>query len=120
MIFNLKLTERHTGCSKCNYFGCVEYHKKYPNLGHWLWVLTFSYRQFKTKLRKFINSLTDFDYSQIDNIEVDSIDFADAPDFADAYISYAEYKGIPMSESQLDRLNSNRDFVYEQVINKIY
>lgn len=55
------------------------------------------------------------------NIEIDGIDYRDYPDFVDAFISYAEYEdGTELTDSELDVLNENSDFVYEQVINKIY
>jgi hypothetical protein len=55
------------------------------------------------------------------NIEIDGIDYRDYPDFVDAFISYAEYEdGTELTDSELDALNENGDFVYEQVINKIY
>lgn len=60
------------------------------------------------------------DYSKLANVEVDGINTKDAPDFCDAYISYAEYDGIECSENQLDELNNDGDFVYEQVIATIY
>lgn len=60
------------------------------------------------------------DYSKLTNVEVNGINTKDAPDFCDAYISYAEYKGIECSESQLDELNSDSSFVYEQIIATIY
>jgi hypothetical protein len=37
------------------------------------------------------------DYKKISGIEVEDIDMADYPDFSDAYISYAEYDGEPMT-----------------------
>lgn len=64
--------------------------------------------------------LTALDYSKIDDIEVDGIDTRDYPDFSDAFISYATYKGQPMSDKQLDRLNSDSDFVYNQVERRLY
>lgn len=60
------------------------------------------------------------DYKKIDNIEVEGIDFKDYPDFCDAFIAYADYDGKPMTESQLDEINEDADFVYECVQNQIY
>tara|TARA_R110001606_G_scaffold132526_3_gene268496 strand:+ start:241 stop:426 length:186 start_codon:yes stop_codon:yes gene_type:complete len=56
------------------------------------------------------------DYKKIDNIEVDGIDTADYPDFCDAHILSADYDGVPMTEKQLDKLNEDGDYVYEQVM----
>jgi hypothetical protein len=60
------------------------------------------------------------DYSQIDDVEVDGIDARDCPDFCDAYIASATYKGREMTEEELDELNDDRDFVYEAVQEKLY
>jgi len=45
------------------------------------------------------------DLTKIDNVQMDDIDFNDAPDFVDAYISSADYNGVPMTEEELDELN---------------
>lgn len=60
------------------------------------------------------------DTELIDNIEVDGIDTADYPDFADAYIANADYDGIPMTEKQLDEVNSMYDFVHECVYDELF
>jgi len=60
------------------------------------------------------------DTELIDNIEVDGIDTADYPDFADAYIASADYDGTPMTEQQLDEVNSMYDFVHECVYNELF
>jgi len=60
------------------------------------------------------------DYSQLDNIKIEGIDYSDAPDFCDAFISSADYKGVPLTDDELDVLNDDRDFVYEQVEKHIY
>lgn len=60
------------------------------------------------------------DYSKISNISIDGIDYKDAPDFVDAYIENADYDGRPMTDSELEDLNDDNDYVYEQVIDWIY
>lgn len=60
------------------------------------------------------------DYSKVDNIEFDGIDYKDYPDFCDAYISYAEHNGEKMTDEQLDQLNEDRDFVYEKLMNYLF
>lgn len=60
------------------------------------------------------------DYSQIENVDVDGIDFSDANDFCDAYICSATYMGRDMTDAELDVLNEDGQFVYDAVINKIY
>jgi len=56
----------------------------------------------------------------VDNIEVDGVNTKDYPDFCDAYISSADYDGCPMTDVELDELNNDSDFVYEQVISKLF
>jgi|TARA_R110000822_G_scaffold3883_7_gene16573 hypothetical protein len=60
------------------------------------------------------------DYTKIDNIVVDGIDFKDYPDFCDAYIESADYKGVPMTDKQLDEINDNGDFQHECIMNDIH
>ena len=59
------------------------------------------------------------DYKKIDNIEVDEIDTKDYPDFCDAYISSADYDGVPMTDKQLDELNEDGDFQHECIMNDL-
>ena len=59
-------------------------------------------------------------YEKITDIEIDGIDYADYPDFCDAYISDAKLNGIPLSDNQLDLLNENSEFVYQCVENHIF
>jgi hypothetical protein len=58
------------------------------------------------------------DYNKIDNVEIDGIDTSDYPDFVDAFISYADYNGVKMSNGQLDKLNEDSSFVNECIINQ--
>jgi hypothetical protein len=60
------------------------------------------------------------DYSKISSVEVEDIFMYDAPDFVDAYISYAEYDGEPMTDEQLEELNQDGDFVYDSVQRHLY
>lgn len=59
-------------------------------------------------------------YKLIDNIEVDGVDTKDYPDFCDAFISYAEYDGKPMTEDQLNEINEDSDFVYDSILKFIF
>jgi hypothetical protein len=60
------------------------------------------------------------DYSKIDNVAVSGIDTKDYPDFCDAFIESADYDGVPMSDEQLEELNDDRDYAYEQVIKHLF
>lgn len=62
----------------------------------------------------------DINTSQVDNIEFDGIDTNDYPDFCDAYIVSADYKGVEMDEEDIDELNKNKDFVYEKLIQLLF
>lgn len=60
------------------------------------------------------------DYSKITDVDVDGINMRDAPDFVDAFISSAYYDGREMTEEELEILNEDSQFIYEEVINRIY
>lgn len=122
MLFKLEVKDRHTGCTRCNYAGCSWERDRHPKLGHWIWMfkkLSKDYNPVRM-YRRWVYKLTDFNYKLIDNVEVDGIDTRDYPDFSDAFIAYAEYKGKPMTDAQLDRLNDNSDFVYGCVQERLY
>lgn len=53
---------------------------------------------------------------KIKHVEHEDVHGWDAPDFCDAYVSYAEYDGEEMTESQLDELNDNSELVHELLI----
>jgi len=61
-----------------------------------------------------------FDLNYVDAIEVDGIDTRDYPDFCDAFISYAEYKGVEMTDEELECLNETEGFVYDCVMNHLF
>jgi len=53
------------------------------------------------------------------NVEIEGIDPRDAPDYSDAFISYAEHKnGEPLSDDELDIINS--DDIYDYIVSYIY
>lgn len=59
-------------------------------------------------------------YSKISNVEVDGIDYADAPDFCDAYISSADYNGRQMTDAELEELSDDGDFIHDAIHNQLY
>ena len=61
-----------------------------------------------------------FDYTKITNIQFDGIDHSDYPDYCDAYITSADYNGVPMTEDQLLELSEDGDFVYSSLMNYLY
>lgn len=56
--------------------------------------------------------------TKVDNIIFEDIDPGDAPDYCDAFIASADYNGVPMSESEIDELDS--DFVHEKLMENLY
>ena len=64
--------------------------------------------------------MINLDYARISDVEVDGIDTADYPDFCDAFIAYAEYDGRAMTDTELDTLNDDSDFVYSSVQTHLY
>lgn len=112
-------------CKKCSYLGCDFSRAKYGFMGHYIWMLDLH-----TKSRKWLNPIyayrqfkrywTALDYSQISDVEVDGIDTRDYPDFCDAFIASATYKGREMSEAELERLNEDGDYIYGKVQDRLY
>jgi len=70
------------------------------------------------EVRKF-SKKGKLDLNKVSNVVVEGIDYDDYPDFSDAYISEADYDGIPMTEEQLEELNENSEFVHESVFEQI-
>jgi hypothetical protein len=62
----------------------------------------------------------EIDLTKIDSIEIEGIDHRDAPDYCDAYIANCDIDGREATEQELETINDNSDFVYEQVMNWIY
>lgn len=55
------------------------------------------------------------------SLRFDGIDYKDAPDFCDAYISEASFQdGTPLTEAELDELNEDGQFVYEALQDYLY
>lgn len=60
------------------------------------------------------------DLNQVSDVEIDGIDFADAPDFCDAFIISASIDGREATDAELDQINAERDFVYDCVLRRFY
>ena len=62
-----------------------------------------------------------FNLDLVENVEIEGIDFADYPDFCDAFISSADYDGKPMTEEQIIQMEEDYpDWRYEQIENSLY
>ena len=61
---------------------------------------------------------------QVADLEFDNVNGADAPDFVDAYICRASvlHEGVwqDATEDEIDEMNEDADFVYENLINWMY
>lgn len=56
----------------------------------------------------------------IENIHVEGIDFADYPDFCDAFIASAERNGTPLNDKELEELNNDKAFVHECINKQLF
>ncbi len=98
-------------CIKCNRLGCKGGIRHYTfNFGIW----------FEKKHKILWQRLTALDYSKIDDVELDGVDTRDYPDFCDAFIASATYKGKEMTEKQLEKLNNDSSFIYDCVIARLF
>jgi hypothetical protein len=65
--------------------------------------------------------IRDMDFAEIEQVEIDGIDWEDYPDFVDAYIVSATYMGVPLTDAQIDELNSDfYEFIYEKLQEKLF
>lgn len=69
---------------------------------------------------KALNIGIQLDYSQIEDVCVEGINTRDYPEFCDAYIASATYKGREMTDEELEVLNDDGEYVYEKVMDWIY
>ena len=60
------------------------------------------------------------DKTKIENVIIGDLDMKQAPKFCDAYIESAEINGRKLTESELETLNDDGDFLYEQINKEIY
>ena len=56
------------------------------------------------------------DLKQVEDIEFDGINHKDAPDYCDAFICKATYKGRDMTDDELDELNNDGGFVHQELM----
>ncbi len=61
------------------------------------------------------------DFNTLQNIEVEGVDMKDYPKFCDAYIASAEHAdGTELTDAELELVNSDSSFVYEEIQNFIW
>lgn len=114
---NVTINER-TGkpwCTTCSCLGC-------PGgiVGHFLFNANSKFGKYKKQFKAWKASLGKPKLSELEDIEVEGVDTADHPDFCDAYISYATYKGRELTEAELDWVNQQSDFVYECALEQVF
>jgi len=56
------------------------------------------------------------DYNKITNVVLGGFDLACYASFDNAHVFSADYDGIPMNEDQLNEINQDGDFIYEQIL----
>lgn len=115
-LTRLPLKDRHNTCTRCNYVGCSKDSlPSHVRFNLWLYRV-----QTAKRIRRWIRSWSDLDYTRIEDVQVSGINTRDYPDFCDAYIESATYKGRDMTEAELERLNEDSGYVYECVQEHLY
>ena len=71
----------------------------------------------KLPVNKWVSKI---DTSQVEDVEIDGINPRDYPDFCDAFILEATYKGREMTDEELEALNEDSDFVHDKVMESLY
>ena len=65
--------------------------------------------------------MPDFNIDLLDDIEIDGINMGDYPDFCDAFLVGASYKGRELTEDELEYVQeSNPEWFYDKVWDKIH
>lgn len=54
--------------------------------------------------------------NELENVQIEGLDYSDAWDFCDAFVASADVNGTPLTDDQLEDLNENPDLVYELVL----
>ena len=65
--------------------------------------------------------MPDFNIDLLDDVEIDGINIGDYPDFCDAFLVGASYKGRELTEDELEYVQeSNPEWFYDKVWDKIH
>lgn len=62
----------------------------------------------------------DYNFDDLDMVEIDDVNTNDYPDFADAFFSYAEINGRPLTEDELVALGENYPEILNQMAYEFY
>jgi len=64
------------------------------------------------------------DFSKLDDIEFDNVNYRDAMDFSDAFICRClindNGQWREATEEELDEINDDSDFVYEELLKQVF
>jgi len=53
---------------------------------------------------------------EVENVEIEGIDFKDHPDYCDAFVANATWLGEELTEEELQIVNDDSDFVYTHTL----
>lgn len=56
------------------------------------------------------------DFSQLTDVQLGEVCMSDWPDFSDAYIADAKYKGRDITEDELEVVNEDSAFIYKCIL----
>jgi len=58
---------------------------------------------------------------EVEEMEFSDVDNSDYPDYSDAFVESATYKGREMTEEELNELNDDySDFVYQKLMDWVF
>ena len=78
------------------------------------WAIEKQLEKLGVKINETTNTFN-IDVEKLEGVKVAGVDTHDYPDFADAYIEYAEYDGRPLTDEELDWVNdAHPEFVSEK------
>ncbi len=70
---------------------------------------------FKGIINSTLNPSKNIDIKDVENLEIEGVDFKDYPDFCDAFFSSGEIDGRELTEIELDQLAEN----YPETLNEM-
>ena len=60
------------------------------------------------------------DTRKLENVVMADVQMFDFPDFVDAYVEYAEIKGVELTDAQYDEVNENYEFLQQSAYESLY
>jgi hypothetical protein len=62
----------------------------------------------------------ELEFKKISGVVFEGIDYKDAPDFCDAFVTECLYDGEPASEEVIEEINDDGSLKYELLLNYLY